>query len=212
MKCTPLLIKAIILIFSLSLLTACASKKSNRSVSKQQSVSIFSKSSGKSNIISSVADIDKQKYKKALVYLQTGELMRAEKILKAISVKYPRMVGPYINLGIISMKEARWKDAENLLSSAKSISPNNPEIYNYLGVAYRQQGKFNEAKEIYQQAIAQDEKFSSAYLNLGILFDLYLLDYVMAKKYYLAYQKMVPNDEKISSWLIDLDQRIQASN
>ena len=208
MKCTPLLIKAVIFICAISLIAGCSSKSSKKNVNKQQSVSVFNKD----RVVTSVTDIDKKKYKKALVYLQTGELLRAEKILKSISVKYPRMAGPYINLGIISMKEARWKDAEKLLISAKSLSPNNPEIYNYLGVTYRQQGRFNEAKNIYQQAIAQDEQFSSAYLNLGILFDLYLSDYVMAKKYYQEYKKLVPGDQNIDSWLIDIDQRIQASN
>jgi len=126
--------------------------------------------------------------------------------------KYPRMAGPYINLGIIAMKEGRWQEAEDLFTSAKTLSPNNPEVFNYLGVIYRQQGKFNEARDVYQLAIAKDKGFSSAYLNLGILFDLYLSDYVMAKKYYQQYQELVPGDQNVKSWLIDLDQRIQASN
>jgi len=197
---------------TISLLVACASKP-NKSKGKPQAVD--SGNAVKFNGIrknTSVAVADKDKYKKALVHLQSGELMRAEMLLKEVSAKYPRMAGPYINLGIIAMKEARWREAESLFNSAKTLSPDNPEVLNYLGVIYRQQGKFNEAKDVYQLAIKQDKKFSSAYLNLGILFDLYLSDYVMAKKYYQQYQDLVPDDQNVKSWLIDLDQRIQASN
>jgi len=211
MKCIPLWTKLIIFLFAINLFVACASKP-NKTKAKPQLAAADKVIKFSSRKNTSVVDVDKDKYKKALAHLQSGELLRAEKLLKEISVKYPSMAGPYINLGIIAMKEGRWQEAENLLSSAKKISSDNPEVLNYLGVIYRQQGKFNEAKDAYQLAIAQDKRFSSAYLNLGILFDLYLSDYVMAKKYYQQYQELIPDDRNVKSWLIDLDQRIQASN
>lgn len=212
MKCIPLLTKLVIFLLLLSLLTACASKSSKFKAKPRATASSNTAIFGSSQKNTRVADVEKEKYKKALAHLQSGELLRAEKLLKEVSSKYPRMAGPYINLGIIAMKEGRWQEAENLFISAKTLSPNNSEVYNYLGVVYRQQGKFNEAKDVYLLAIERDKAFSSAYLNLGILYDLYLSDYGMAKKYYQKYQALQPDDENIKSWLIDLDQRIQASN
>jgi len=212
MKCILLLTKLTIFLLAISFLAACASKSDKSKIKNQLNTSSKTISVSSNQKTTNVTDADKDKYKEALVHLQSGELMKAEKLLKEISAKYPRMGGPYINLGIIAMKEGRWQEGENLLISAKSLNPNNPEVFNYLGVIYRHQGKFNEAKNVYLLAIEQDKDFSSAYLNLGILFDLYLSDYVMAKKYYQQYQAMDPDNETVKTWLIDLDQRIQASN
>jgi len=159
-----------------------------------------------------VSENDKKKYELALIYLQDGELLLADKALLEISRKYPSMVGPIINRGIIAMKEGRWEVAEKLFLNAQIHSPSNPEVFNYLGVTYRQQGKFGDAKRVYLQAIKQDEKFASAYLNLGILFDMYLSEYELAKKYYLEYQALAPEDPKVKTWLLDIDQRLQARN
>ena len=42
-----------------------------------------------------------------------------------------------------------------------------------LGVAYRQQGRFTQAREAYEQALQIDPDYAAATLNLGILNDLY---------------------------------------
>ena len=216
MKCIPHLIKFISMMLMMCVLISCASKTASQKSGRQ--VDGFSAASNQSKFFrkkSSQRKIDEnthKKYQNALVQLKSGDLLHAEKLFKEVSIKYPDMAGPHINLGIISVREARWQDAEKHFREASAYSPNNPEVYNYLGVTYRQRGKFAEAKAMYLEAIQKDENFASAYLNLGILLDLYLSDYVLAKKYYQQYQAINPSDQNVKSWLLDLDQRIQASN
>jgi tetratricopeptide (TPR) repeat protein len=92
------------------------------------------------------------------------------------------------------------------------INPENAEAYNYLGLVYRNQGKFGLAEQAYNKALQAAPDFSAARLNLGILNDLYLHDYQAALKNYQEYLRLNPTDEKrVSIWIAELTQRIPAT-
>ncbi|MDJ8954131.1 tetratricopeptide repeat protein, partial [Clostridium perfringens] len=50
---------------------------------------------------------------------------------------------------------------------AIEILPDRAEAYNHLGEAYLAQGRFSQAVEPYQQAVAKNEKYILAYVGLG---------------------------------------------
>ncbi len=88
----------------------------------------------------------------------------------------------YINLGEIPV-------ALNYLFKAKSLEPNNPNIYNAIGVAFYQKGDLSRSKLYLEKAISMKRDFSEAYLNLGMVYEK-LGNYKLAEKFY---QKALEN-------------------
>jgi len=81
-------------------------------------------------------------------------------------------------------------------------------FWNQLGIAYRLQGQFPKARDAYEHAIHLDPSYPGPYLNLGVLFDLYLWDSKKAQEYYDLYLKLTPGgDEKVVKWVADLKNR-----
>lgn len=206
MKYTAHWIK-ILLALSITAIAACASKPENRSFSSPNSVR-------QSSLVpqGNINPLLKREYDQALAFMKKADYQRAEKILKGIIEKDASLAGPYINLGIIRLKEGNLIQAEQLLLDAQAKSANNPEVQNYLGIVYRQQGRFNDAEAAYKKAIQLNPNYAKAYLNLGMLYDLYLGNYTAALKSYRQYQVLQPQDKTVENWIIDLNHRMQANN
>ncbi len=63
----------------------------------------------------------------------------------------------------------KLEEAENYLVQAESLQQS-AELYNLWGNVLRDQGKREEAKKKYREAIEKDKKFITAYLNLATLY------------------------------------------
>ncbi|TMH29041.1 MAG: tetratricopeptide repeat protein [Betaproteobacteria bacterium] len=75
-------------------------------------------------------------------------------------------------------------------------------------MAYRQQGQFAKAREVYERAIAIAPTYAAPYLNLGILHDLYLGDGKRALELYGQYLALSPSgDAAVTKWVADLKNR-----
>jgi tetratricopeptide (TPR) repeat protein len=76
---------------------------------------------------------------------------------------------------------------------------------NQQGIDYRQKGQFAQAREAYEKAIALDQGYATAILNLGILQDLYLGDAPAALALYQRYQSLSPGaDALVAKWVAEL--------
>ena len=154
---------------------------------------------------------DENRYKKALGMMQAGDYQQAYDLFKQVADDNPDISGPFINMGIISLKQDNNLQAESHFQQAIRLKSDNAEVYNYLGIAYRQQGRFSDANIAYKKALNLDDTMAKTYLNIGILNDLYLGDYLEAQKNYKKYQELNPDNKKVNAWLQDLNSRIQAS-
>jgi hypothetical protein len=100
------------------------------------------------------------------------------------------------------LKPARWGKSER--------GDANP--LNQLGIAQRQQGRFDEARRAFEAAIAQDEQAAAPQLNLAILHDLYLGDAARAAALYQRCLELSPADAPLlNKWLAELKTRKEPS-
>lgn len=152
----------------------------------------------------------KQEYDQAVVTMRQGNYPLAIKEFTAFSEKYPMYAGAFANLGILHHKMNKLDQAEKALTRAVQINPGHAIAQNRLGMVHREMGRFSEALAAYESAIAADEKYPDPYLNLGILYDLYLHDGKKALQLYGKYQKLTGNtDAQVSVWITELKQRTE---
>ena len=152
-----------------------------------------------------------QQFSIAIQTLGSGKTEQAEKQLLEITKTYPQLSGPHANLGVIYAQKEEWKKAEASLNTAVQKNKKNAKAFNQLGYVYRQQGDFTQAEKAYLKAISIDPNFADAYLNMGILCDLYLGKMERAVKYYNKYQALQAKPSRqVAGWLVDINRRIGA--
>jgi Flp pilus assembly protein TadD len=146
--------------------------------------------------------------------MRTGRMADAERAFLALTKSAPGLGGPHANLGVIYRDNgSRLEPAVTALETAVKLSPRQPQFHNELGVAYRQAGQFDKARQAYEQAVALDPNGAAAVLNLGILFDLYLGDGARALPLYERYLALSPQgDAAVSKWVADLKNRKPAAS
>ena len=162
-------------------------------------------------------------YSRAIEAKQQGELDKAEVMLNQITEQAPNLSGPWLHLGDIAVaktdpqddskdgKQAR-ETAIKLYQRAIEANPYNYFAHNRLAVQFRDAGLFNQAQRHYQQAIDSWPGYATAYLNLGILYDLYLNNKRQALIQYETYQLLQDEPErKVSGWIADLSRQLQQS-
>ena len=141
----------------------------------------------------------------AALALQQGHFEEAERGFLELVRSNPELGGPHANLGIIYRHAGKLAQAASELETAVHSNPQQPVFWNQLGITYREQGQFSKAREAYEKAIAIDPSYSAPYLNLGILFDLYLWDGKRALELYDQYLAQSPGgDPTVTKWVADL--------
>jgi outer membrane protein assembly factor BamD (BamD/ComL family) len=83
-----------------------------------------------------------------------------------------------------------------------------PALLNALGVALRREGRFDDARLAYEEALALDAQAPLPHLNLAILHDLFLGDAPRAQVLYQRYAELVPGEApQVNRWLAELKAR-----
>ena len=99
------------------------------------------------------------------------------------------------------------------LQAALRLAPDSAPLLNQLGIALRQQGRFEHARQAYEAAIAADPKAALPQLNLAILSDLYLGDVTRAQALYQRCVELSPADAgQLNRWLAELKTRKPGPN
>lgn len=149
-------------------------------------------------------------YVEALRAMQGNKYDEAERLLKAMTEQYPKLAGPYANLGIVYANTKREKAAEQAFKKAIEVNPSLPQVYDQLGYFYRQSGRFQEARDAYAKAVELAPEYANAYFNLGVLNDLYLMDNEAALKAYTKYLELAKPErtDPVVKWIADLSKRV----
>lgn len=163
------------------------------------------------NVESEVIEIPSQAatdFKMAIEFMNQSNPEKAKKAFEKMTLDYPELSGPFANLGVIYSQEKEWGQALEYLKLAQSKNTKNVKILNQLGYVYRQQGLFTQAQSVYEKAIKTDSNYADSYLNLGVLFDIYMGNLVKASNYYQKYQSLQSSpDRKVAGWIVDINRR-----
>jgi Flp pilus assembly protein TadD len=144
----------------------------------------------------------------ARTHLRAGRTAEAERGFRDVIAKHPELGGAHANLGLILRNAGKHDESIAALEQAVKVSPKQPVFFNQLGVSYRHKGRFDKARDAYEQALVLDDGYADAHLNLGVLLDLYAGDSAGALVHYERYLALSPaGDATVGKWVADLKNR-----
>ncbi len=143
--------------------------------------------------------------------LSRSELGYAEEQLLIMIDRYPEQISPYINLGIIYRKTGRPDQARNMFLTAITLLPEDCTPRIQLGLLERELLNLRAAEKAYQGCLKVEPDNTNAYLNIGILYELYLGDFNQAVHAYDQY-RLLSGSTKVDAWIADLERRIDRSS
>ncbi len=156
-----------------------------------------------------VSDENAEVFERAVSFIRAGQLEEAEVLLLEITVDQPELAGPWINLGQIYAARDQVEEARQSFERAIRANPWNCAAHNELGVLARLHGDFQNAERHYLACIEKIPNYKNAYLNLGILYELYLGKLSEALVYYRHYQSFLNEpDRRVQGWVMDLERRL----
>jgi Flp pilus assembly protein TadD len=146
-------------------------------------------------------------FARAVALAKAGKDDEAQLEFQQIAVGYPAYPGALVNLGLLYRRHGDLEKSDQSLHAAVQRDANDAEGWSELGVTLRQEGKFHEAVDAYNQAIRVRPDFAPAYRNLAIVLDLYLGDTAGALTAMQRYKDLGGDDKGVTGWLADLKQR-----
>nr|WP_237457364.1 tetratricopeptide repeat protein [Pseudomaricurvus sp. HS19] len=141
--------------------------------------------------------------------MKVEQYTQAITILERVAKQTPNNSAPYINLAIAYSRLDKNEQAEASFQQALAINPNHPVALNEMALFYRGQGRFQEARQLYEKVVARYPEYMPARMNFGILCDLYLNDTPCAIREYEAYSEAHPEDETVKLWVATLRRKLE---
>ena len=164
----------------------------------------------------SVSSQTLNQFQGALALKQQGKLAQAKKILVTLAEEHPELSGIWLQLALVSKQqntddiEQKREDMLEYLNKAIAANPLNYLAQNELALVLRQQGQFQQSLSHYELALKSWPAFAPAYLNRGILYDLYMGQKSLALAEYELYQALSNDDSRqLKGWIIDLQRQIK---
>ncbi len=148
-------------------------------------------------------------FERAVALMSRGENEKAIELLSKVIECSPGVTAPYINIAVAYMRTGKYEPAEKHLKTALALVPNHPLASNEYGLLLRKAGRFTEARDIYEKAIAGFPDYLPVRRNLGILCDLYLNDPECALKQFEIYSEGKPADAQVKIWIAELRMRLK---
>lgn len=154
-----------------------------------------------------ISEQAQQQFDEALKLLDEKHYEQAVNILNQLVKEESRFAAPFVNLGMVYKRMGDPAKAEENLRRAVDIDLGNAQANNELGMLYRKQGRFADARKAYENALADHPDYLPALQNLGILCDLYMGDLECALNQYEKYLDIEDN-KNIKIWITDLKRRM----
>jgi lipoprotein NlpI len=157
-------------------------------------------------------DFAQQDYLQAIAALKNGDTAEALELLLRLSREAPDKPNVFTNLGLTYFQLQQAELAEKAFVQALARNADDAIAHNHLGILKRRKGQFQDALLEYQRAIDIDSDYARAYLNLGILFDLYLQDLGKALQQYRKYMELTSEENaQVAGWIVDIERRLKST-
>ena len=156
---------------------------------------------------------DKILYQKAISSAINGNNEVAIGQFRELVELNPEYKKAYTNLGLVLLQNQQQAEAKQAFLNAIKQDKSDAIAYNHLAIIQRNEGLFKPAMDNYTKAIEADPDYANAYLNLGILLDIYFQDLPRALEHYQKFQQLTNNkNEKVEKWVLDIKRRIETRN
>ncbi len=103
-------------------------------------------------------------------YVATGDTLTAVQTLKDGFTAFPENQTIIIELINYYLLNDRTEEALEYLGIAKEDDPENVSFYFAEGTLYDKMGRFEDARNAYEQCILLDDEYFNAYYNLGVMY------------------------------------------
>jgi tetratricopeptide (TPR) repeat protein len=144
----------------------------------------------------------------ALALLKEGNFRQAEANLEEILKVRADIPEAHFNLGWVKHQLKKYAEAIVQLQNGLRLRPGEVRAYNLMALSQRELGQFAEAEATYAKALAITPDSDRLHLNLGILYDLYLLKPEAALEHYRRYQALQKTpDTKVAGWITVLERK-----
>ena len=107
------------------------------------------------------------KFKEAIKFHQSGNLLKANNILLEILKEEPNDFNTLHLLGVISFQMQKYETSVNLIKKATEINSNDPETFKNLAIAYKSVGQLENALKCCDKAIELKTNYVEAYNYKG---------------------------------------------
>lgn len=104
------------------------------------------------------------------IYKRQGRILEAIKILREGLAHNPQSYSIISAFGILLAETGLYEGAISVLQIGVILWDYDPEMWNYLGMAYWGKGEFEKAYEAYKRALALDPDYPIVFNNLGSVF------------------------------------------
>jgi Flp pilus assembly protein TadD len=144
--------------------------------------------------------------KDATRLLREGQFAQADANLEEVRRVRPDIPEVHFNLGWAKLQRRKYPEAVAHLMEGLKLRPAEIRAYALAGIAYREQGRFADAEKAYLDGLALAPDDDRLHFNLGVLYDLYLLDPAKALEHYQTFQKLQTKpDTRVAGWIALLE-------
>jgi tetratricopeptide (TPR) repeat protein len=104
-----------------------------------------------------------------VAFYKTGMLDEAAREFRRVVELRPSEASAHFFLGLVALRQARWREAVDTLRLAAERGGNRPAVLHNLGLAYEQVGQLPEAEAAYAEAATRARTDGRIYLGWGIV-------------------------------------------
>ena len=155
-----------------------------------------------------VAERGPEEMGRAILLLKEKYYPQAEANFEEILKVRADIPEAYFNLAWVRYQMGKYAGVTEAIRGGLERRPNEIAAYALLALSERELGQFADAEASYRAGLALAPDDQRMLLNLGILYDLYLLKPQLALQQYRRYQSLqkVP-DTKVAGWIAVLERK-----
>jgi tetratricopeptide (TPR) repeat protein len=104
-----------------------------------------------------------------IAFYKTGMLDEAAREFRRVAELRPTDAGAHFYMGLVALKQARWREAMEALRLAADKGGGRPAVFHNLGFAYEQLEQLDEAELAYGEAAARARTDAKVHLGWGVV-------------------------------------------